>query len=194
VKRLTSRRRHPFAAFVVLLLALGAVGGIYAMVAPSGSAEAASGPTSVQVDEGKSLFLTSCSSCHGLHAESSSDGPSLMSGFMIRARASSGISCSHWMYSAANSRVCWLIGGCSPLPEVVKRILTLVPSLASIENAWYFEADGSTDNPLRTVACSASYTLSGAGTVTPLDGPGLGVEVDEDYLRAHPLTDGPAWH
>jgi D-galactarolactone cycloisomerase len=65
--------------------------------------------------------------------------------------------------------------------------------LAAIENAWYFEADGSTDNPLRTVACSPSYTLSAAGTVTPLDGPGLGVDVDEDYLRAHPLTDGPAW-
>jgi L-alanine-DL-glutamate epimerase-like enolase superfamily enzyme len=39
-----------------------------------------------------------------------------------------------------------------------------------------------------------SYALSESGTVTPLDGPGLGVEVDEDYLRAHPLTDGPAWH
>lgn len=66
--------------------------------------------------------------------------------------------------------------------------------LASIEGAWYFEADGSTDNPLRTVACSPSYTLSSTGTVLPLDGPGLGVEVDEDYLRAHPLTEGPAWH
>jgi L-alanine-DL-glutamate epimerase-like enolase superfamily enzyme len=30
--------------------------------------------------------------------------------------------------------------------------------------------------------------------VTPLEGPGLGVKVDEDYLRAHPLTEGPAWH
>ena len=33
-----------------------------------------------------------------------------------------------------------------------------------------------------------------SGTVTPLEGPGLGVEVDEAYLRAHPLTEGPAWH
>jgi D-galactarolactone cycloisomerase len=65
--------------------------------------------------------------------------------------------------------------------------------LAAVENGWYFEADGSTDNPLRTDACSVSYTLGPSGTVAPLDGPGLGVEVDEDYLRAHPLTDGPAW-
>jgi D-galactarolactone cycloisomerase len=66
--------------------------------------------------------------------------------------------------------------------------------LAGIENAWYFEADGSTDNPLRTAACSPAYTLGPDGTVLPLEGPGLGVDVDEDYLRAHPLTDGPAWH
>jgi L-alanine-DL-glutamate epimerase-like enolase superfamily enzyme len=66
--------------------------------------------------------------------------------------------------------------------------------LASIDTPWYFEADGSTDNPLRTEACSASYALSESGTVLPLDGPGLGVEVDEAYLRAHPLTEGPAWH
>ena len=65
--------------------------------------------------------------------------------------------------------------------------------LASIENAWYFEADGSTDNPFRTAACSPSYTLAADGTVLPLEAPGLGVDVDEDYLRAHPLTQGPAW-
>lgn len=66
--------------------------------------------------------------------------------------------------------------------------------LASIGNARYFEADGSTDNPLRTQACSASYSLAADGTVLPLEGPGLGVEVDENFVRAHPVTEGPAWH
>ena len=42
--------------------------------------------------------------------------------------------------------------------------------------------------------CSASYELGADGTVLPLEGAGLGVEVDEDFIRAHPLTDGPAWH
>ena len=65
--------------------------------------------------------------------------------------------------------------------------------LASIDNARYFEGDGSTDNPLRSVACSASYELSPEGTVTPLEGPGIGVDVDEEYIRAHPITEGPAW-
>src|ERR1700761_200271 len=64
--------------------------------------------------------------------------------------------------------------------------------LASIDSAYYFEGDGSTDNPLRTRACSASYELAPNGTVTPLTEPGLGVAVDEEFLRAHPVADGPA--
>jgi L-alanine-DL-glutamate epimerase-like enolase superfamily enzyme len=69
-----------------------------------------------------------------------------------------------------------------------------VQFLASIDNALYFEADGSTDNPLRTVACSASYELGADGTVSPLEDPGLGVQLDEDFIRANPVTEGPAWH
>ena len=66
--------------------------------------------------------------------------------------------------------------------------------LASIGRcARYFEGDGSDDNPLRTTRCSGSYALSGDGTVTPLGGAGLGVAVDEDFLRGHPVTAGQAW-
>jgi L-alanine-DL-glutamate epimerase-like enolase superfamily enzyme len=65
--------------------------------------------------------------------------------------------------------------------------------LAAIDNARYFEGDGSTDNPLRSQACSASYELCSDGTVTPLEEPGIGVEVDEDFILAHPVTEGPAW-
>jgi L-alanine-DL-glutamate epimerase-like enolase superfamily enzyme len=65
--------------------------------------------------------------------------------------------------------------------------------LASIDTAYYFEGDGSSDNPLRTRACSASYDLAPDGTVTPLENPGLGVYVDEDFIRAHPATEGPTW-
>ncbi|MGQ0846053.1 MAG: cytochrome bc1 complex diheme cytochrome c subunit [Sporichthyaceae bacterium] len=78
MKRLSARRRHPWAAVVVLLMALGVVGAGYAAFAPSGDAEAAGGAASLTVEEGKSLFITSCSSCHGLNAEGTSDGPSLI--------------------------------------------------------------------------------------------------------------------
>jgi D-galactarolactone cycloisomerase len=65
--------------------------------------------------------------------------------------------------------------------------------LASIDNARYFEGDGSGDNPMRSALCSASYDLAPDGTVRPLEGAGIGVAVDEEFLRAHPITDGPAW-
>ena len=77
MKRLSARRRHPLAALVVLLLALGAVGGLYSAFAPSGTAEAADDASSLQIQEGKGLFITSCSSCHGLNAEGTSDGPEI---------------------------------------------------------------------------------------------------------------------
>ena len=77
MKRLSARRRHPLAAVVVLLLALGAIGGLYASFAPSGTAEAADDASSLQIQEGKGLYITSCSSCHGLNAEGTSDGPGI---------------------------------------------------------------------------------------------------------------------
>ncbi|WP_028985071.1 c-type cytochrome [Sporichthya polymorpha] len=77
MKRLSARRRHPLAAVVVLLLALGVVGGLYATFSPSGTAEAADDASSLQIQEGKGLYITSCSSCHGLNAEGTSDGPGI---------------------------------------------------------------------------------------------------------------------
>ena len=78
IGRLSTRRRHPLARFVVVLFALGMVGALYAAFAPSRSAEAAAGAKSLTIEEGKGLFISSCSSCHGLNAEGSSDGPPLI--------------------------------------------------------------------------------------------------------------------
>jgi ubiquinol-cytochrome c reductase cytochrome c subunit len=78
VNALTARRRHPFAAFVVLVLALAVTGGVYALLAPTGAARAADAQ-SPAVEEGRKLFITSCSSCHGINAEgTANDGPSLI--------------------------------------------------------------------------------------------------------------------
>jgi len=79
VKKLSARRRHPLAALVVLLFALAATGGLYAAFAPAGSAKADTSPQqSLAIAEGKKLFATGCSSCHGLEGQGTSDGPSLV--------------------------------------------------------------------------------------------------------------------
>ncbi len=65
--------------------------------------------------------------------------------------------------------------------------------LAAIDNAGYFEADVSKNNLFRDRLVSTPYTLDTDGCVRPLEKPGLGVEVDEEFLAKHPVIDGPAY-
>jgi ubiquinol-cytochrome c reductase cytochrome c subunit len=76
--RLTTRRRHRLAPVVLLFAALGVTGGAYAAMAPTPHAEAAATSNTSEIDEGRSLFLLNCSSCHGLDAQGTTDGPTLI--------------------------------------------------------------------------------------------------------------------
>ncbi|MEO8156656.1 MAG: mandelate racemase/muconate lactonizing enzyme family protein [Betaproteobacteria bacterium] len=65
--------------------------------------------------------------------------------------------------------------------------------LAAIENGGYFEADVSKDNLFRDSLVSAPYKVDVDGNVLPLEGHGIGVELDESFLQAHPVIEGPAY-
>ena len=65
--------------------------------------------------------------------------------------------------------------------------------LAAIDNPGYFEADLSKGNVFRDQLCSPAYSVSVDGTVTPPEAPGLGIEVDEAVLAAHPVIDGAGY-
>ncbi|GGS96295.1 cytochrome bc1 complex diheme cytochrome c subunit [Streptomyces chromofuscus] len=78
MKKLSARRRHPLAALVVLLLALAATGGLYAALAPAGTAQADDTAQSLAIDEGKKLYAVGCASCHGTGGQGTTDGPSLV--------------------------------------------------------------------------------------------------------------------
>jgi ubiquinol-cytochrome c reductase cytochrome c subunit len=75
---LSRRRRHRFAPVVLLLLGLAATGGAYAAFAPTSDAQAAAGMSTQTAEEGRALFLKNCATCHGLNAQGSTDGPSLV--------------------------------------------------------------------------------------------------------------------
>jgi ubiquinol-cytochrome c reductase cytochrome c subunit len=67
---LLARRRSPWASAIVVLLALLAVGGIYALASGSMKAQATTKSASTtEIAKGRQLFLEGCSSCHGFHAE-----------------------------------------------------------------------------------------------------------------------------
>ena len=61
----------------MLVVALVAVGALWAAFAPRSHADESTNQ-SFAVKQGRALFLQGCSSCHGLHAQGSSQAPSLI--------------------------------------------------------------------------------------------------------------------
>ncbi|MGO4956464.1 cytochrome bc1 complex diheme cytochrome c subunit [Luteococcus sp. Sow4_B9] len=74
---LSTRRKHPAAKPLTLLLALFMMGAVYSVVSPA-QQSAADSNTNPQVVQGKGLYDVTCSSCHGLNGEGSSQAPSLI--------------------------------------------------------------------------------------------------------------------
>jgi len=65
---LSTRRRHPLAGLVVVLLGLLAAGVLYSALSPA-SADSASKADEQLIEQGRQLYVVSCSSCHGMQAE-----------------------------------------------------------------------------------------------------------------------------
>jgi ubiquinol-cytochrome c reductase cytochrome c subunit len=80
VSWIIARRRSPAAGYVAIagLLVVVAVG--YGTLTGFGSGASASAPAQASTDiaQGKSLFESTCSSCHGLEAQGTSQAPSLI--------------------------------------------------------------------------------------------------------------------
>src|SRR5439155_18841784 len=74
-------RRRPAAGYAVVLLGLVTVGMVYGAFAGQGSPAAAAIPGTVSpqtIAQGRELFIQSCSSCHGVDAQGTSQAPSLI--------------------------------------------------------------------------------------------------------------------
>jgi ubiquinol-cytochrome c reductase cytochrome c subunit len=78
VNALAARRRHPAAIAVLLLLGLLVTGGAYSFLAPKDANAAAPTATADAVAQGKDLFVANCASCHGVQAQGTKSGPSLV--------------------------------------------------------------------------------------------------------------------
>jgi ubiquinol-cytochrome c reductase cytochrome c subunit len=76
---INARRRRPVAGYAALLLGLVFVGLLYGVLTRAGGgAQAASTSESQNIAAGKTLFQATCSSCHGLDAQGTSQAPSLI--------------------------------------------------------------------------------------------------------------------
>jgi D-galactarolactone cycloisomerase len=65
--------------------------------------------------------------------------------------------------------------------------------LAAIDNGGYFEGDVSKSNKFRDELVANPGVVDKDGNVWPLDKPGLGLEVDEEFLLKHPAIEGPGY-
>lgn len=74
------RRQGKVGGYTVVLLALSVVGALYTAVASPSSAqeEQPARSQSMAVEEGRDLYLSGCSTCHGLNLEGGAGGPSLI--------------------------------------------------------------------------------------------------------------------
>ncbi len=71
---------------------------------------------------------------------------------------------------------------------------TTIHYLCAVDNAGYFEGDVTGLNPFRDhLAGNAPYALDDDGCVWPLEGVGIGLKVDLDFIAEHPLIEGPCY-
>jgi D-galactarolactone cycloisomerase len=64
--------------------------------------------------------------------------------------------------------------------------------LTAIDNPGYFESDVAPNNRFAKELIDPPVTTSD-GYVSPPDAPGLGISVNEDFLRSHPAIEGPCY-
>ena len=75
---INARRRRPVAGYAALLLGLILVGLVYGALTRQGGTAQASAGSQADINAGKALFDATCSSCHGLDAQGTANGPSLV--------------------------------------------------------------------------------------------------------------------
>lgn len=73
-----ARRRRPAAGYAAIAGGLVVVGALYGVLSGGSASAAAPSQASTSVAQGKSLFQESCSACHGLDAQGTSQAPSLI--------------------------------------------------------------------------------------------------------------------
>ncbi|NUO71097.1 MAG: mandelate racemase/muconate lactonizing enzyme family protein [Frateuria sp.] len=71
---------------------------------------------------------------------------------------------------------------------------TSIHFLCAVDNPGYFEGDVTALNPFRDqLADKAPYKLDDKGCVRPYEGTGIGLKIDEHFIREHPLIEGPCY-
>ena len=160
------KRRKQLSSYAVVLLALSLVGTLYtAFGAPEGTAQDAPANQSMAVKEGRELYLTGCSTCHGLTLEGGSGGPSLI-----------GVGASSVVFQMESGRMP-LASGTQQAPRKprkyeiseIDQIAAYIqangggPELPSADNADLADGDLQLGGALFRTNCASCHNFAGSG-------------------------------
>jgi L-alanine-DL-glutamate epimerase-like enolase superfamily enzyme len=90
----------------------------------------------------------------------------------------------------AHTASTWRLPVCPHSSVTALNMASTIHLLKSIDNGGYFEADVSHGNPFRDGMSAPPYRMLSDGTVELSGGLGIGVEVDDKFLEAHPFIPG----
>jgi len=158
-------RRHPVSGALLLVIGLFVTGGAYA-AATAGVAYAQSPPVSQAqlVDEGEKLFLANCASCHGLNAEGTVAGPSLIGVGALSVDFQVGTGRMPMAASGPQAEVKPVQFTQPQIDAMAAWVQTLAPG-PDLPDPRYYAADGNTANgaELFRINCAMCHNVAGAG-------------------------------
>lgn len=162
---LSVRRRHPLATALIIGLGLVIVGGLYAIVGGSRHADASTTATTQQVAEGRQLYVSGCSSCHGLNAQGGANAPTLV-----------GVGAAAVDFQLGTGRMPMAVPGAQvtrgPVKYTDEQIAALAAYIASLapgpaiptdEELDYSDADIAAGGVLFRTNCASCHNFAGSG-------------------------------
>lgn len=157
-------RRRPVGTFLLLLVMLSLMAGAYAVFAP-GSRAAEDAPGAGNAAEGRNLFQQNCSTCHGLAAEGSTNGPSLIGvgAASVDFQVGTGrMPLANPGAQAARGRVLF---NEQEIANLAAYVATLGPgpSIPSKEEQNYSKADAALGGEIFRTNCSMCHNYAGSG-------------------------------
>jgi ubiquinol-cytochrome c reductase cytochrome c subunit len=161
-----SGRRSPLATASLLLVGLLTTGGAYALFSSTATADESTTSAASQqsIDEGQKLFASNCATCHGLAADGTGEGPSLI-----------GVGAASVDFQVGTGRMPMAANGPQAeekptqfTDDQVYDLAAYVASLApgpAIPDDEYLQADGDTTNgaELFRINCAMCHNVAGAG-------------------------------
>ena len=158
-------RRHPLSGALLLVIGLFVTGGVYA-ASTAGIAYAQTPTVSLAqlVDDGEKLFLANCASCHGLNAEGTIAGPSLIGVGALSVDFQVGTGRMPMAASGPQAEVKPVQFTQPQIDAMGAWVQTLAPG-PDLPDPRYYAADGNTANgaELFRINCAMCHNVAGAG-------------------------------